>query len=74
MPKSQITVKAPATSANLGPGFDVFGLALEQPNDKVTLSLCPTGIKIKVSGKRDLPKQGIRKQRRFSRGGCLWHE
>ncbi len=50
MPLSQVTVKAPATSANLGPGFDVFGLALEQPNDKVTLSLSPAGIKIKVSG------------------------
>jgi len=49
-PLSQITVKSPATSANLGPGFDVFGLALEQPNDNVTLSLLPSGVKIKVRG------------------------
>jgi homoserine kinase len=50
MSLSQVTVKAPATTANLGPGFDVFGLALEQPNDKVTLTLIPEGIKIDVSG------------------------
>ena len=49
-PLGQIVLRAPATSANLGPGFDVFGLALEQPNDKVTLSLCASGIKIKVRG------------------------
>ncbi|MFP8957392.1 homoserine kinase [Natrialbaceae archaeon A-CW3] len=29
------TVRAPATSANLGSGFDVFGLALETPADVV---------------------------------------
>jgi len=28
-------VLAPATSANLGPGFDVFGMALERPWDVV---------------------------------------
>jgi len=28
-------IKAPATSANLGPGFDVFGLALNEPYDIV---------------------------------------
>jgi homoserine kinase len=50
MPLSQVTVKAPATTANLGPGFDVFGLALQQPSDKVTLTLIPEGIKIAVSG------------------------
>jgi homoserine kinase len=50
MPLSQVTAKAPATSANLGPGFDVFGLALEQPSDKVTLFPISKGIKIEVSG------------------------
>ena len=30
-----ITVRAPATSANLGSGFDVFGAALERPADIV---------------------------------------
>ena len=32
------TVRAPATSANLGSGFDVFGLALAEPADVVTVS------------------------------------
>ncbi|MDR2700085.1 MAG: homoserine kinase [Nitrososphaerota archaeon] len=52
MTAKQVTAKAPATSANLGPGFDVFGIALEQPNDKVTLSATAIkqGIKIQISG------------------------
>jgi homoserine kinase len=50
MPAKQVTVKAPATSANLGPGFDVFGIALEQPSDKVTLTAVNQGIKIQISG------------------------
>jgi len=50
MPLGQVAVKAPATTANLGPGFDVFGLALEQPNDKVTLTPISKGVKIEVSG------------------------
>jgi len=34
-----ITVEAPASSANLGPGFDVFALALASPMDTVSLRL-----------------------------------
>ena len=50
-PLSQVTLKTPATSANLGPGFDVFGLALKYPTDKVTLTLgTEKSVKIKVSG------------------------
>lgn len=37
--KSFVRVSAPATIANLGPGFDTFGLALDQPRDVVELSL-----------------------------------
>jgi homoserine kinase len=33
MGKDYLKVKAPATSANLGAGFDVFGIALETPFD-----------------------------------------
>ena len=29
----RVTVRVPATSANLGPGFDCFGLALELCNE-----------------------------------------
>ncbi len=49
MPK-QVIVKAPATSANLGPGFDVFGIALEHPSDKVTLTSIAQGLKLQISG------------------------
>jgi homoserine kinase len=35
----QIRVEAPASSANLGPGFDVFALALDSPRDSVRISL-----------------------------------
>ncbi|MGM0398279.1 MAG: homoserine kinase [Halobacteriota archaeon] len=32
-----VTVRAPATSANLGSGFDVFGVAFDRPADVVTV-------------------------------------
>ena len=35
----EVTVFAPATVSNLGPGFDVLGLALEGPGDRVTARL-----------------------------------
>jgi homoserine kinase len=51
MPLNQVTLKSPATSANVGPGFDVFGLALEYPTDKVTLTLSKSrDIKIRIAG------------------------
>ena len=33
-----VKVRAPSSTANLGPGFDVFGLALDAYYDEVTLS------------------------------------
>jgi len=45
-----IVVIAPASSANLGPGFDVFGLALAEPSDKVTLTQIPENVRIVISG------------------------
>ena len=33
-----VKVYAPSSTANLGPGFDVFGLALDAYYDEVTLS------------------------------------
>jgi len=35
---SEVTVKAPSSTANLGPGFDVFGLAIDAFYDTVTLT------------------------------------
>ena len=43
---SSVTVKAPSSTANLGPGFDVFGLAIDAFYDKVTISKKGKGIKI----------------------------
>jgi homoserine kinase len=50
MSLSQVTVISPATTANLGPGFDVFGLALKTPHDKVTLGVIPEDVVIEVAG------------------------
>ena len=35
---SNVTIRAPSSTANLGPGFDVFGLALNAFYDEVTLT------------------------------------
>ena len=35
---SKVTIKAPSSTANLGPGFDVFGLAIDAFYDTVTLT------------------------------------
>ena len=43
---SKITVKAPSSTANLGPGFDVFGLAIDAFYDKVTLTKTKSGVTI----------------------------
>jgi homoserine kinase len=43
---SNITVKAPSSTANLGPGFDVFGLAVDAFFDEITLTKKKSGISI----------------------------
>ena len=44
-----VLVRVPATSANLGPGFDVLGLALGL-HDEVEVAVTPAGLSIEVSG------------------------
>jgi homoserine kinase len=44
-----VRVRVPATSANLGPGFDALGLALER-YDEVTARISTGGIRVRVSG------------------------
>jgi homoserine kinase len=44
-----VTIRAPATSANLGPGFDALGLALSL-HDDVTARATSGGIKVAVTG------------------------
>ncbi len=41
-----ITVKAPSSTANLGPGFDVFGLAVDAFFDEITLTKKKSGVSI----------------------------
>lgn len=36
--RKSVTAAAPSTTANLGPGYDVFGLALDALEDRVTIS------------------------------------
>ena len=44
-----VTVEVPATSANLGPGFDCFGLALDW-REQITIAVLEHGYQIDVSG------------------------
>ena len=44
-----VTIKAPSSTANLGPGFDVFGLALNAFYDQVQITKKEKGIKIITS-------------------------
>lgn len=54
-----IDVFAPATVANLGPGYDVLGLALEAPGDTVRARRIDKGVLlVKVDGEFDLPPAG----------------
>src|SRR5262245_3405827 len=46
---SPVVARVPATSANLGPGFDSLGLALSL-HDTVTARVGGTGIRVRVSG------------------------
>ncbi|MCW2785508.1 MAG: homoserine kinase [Marmoricola sp.] len=52
-----VTVVVPATSANLGPGFDCLGLALDL-HDRLTAEVVPDGLEIEVvgEGERNLPR------------------
>lgn len=47
--RSEATVKVPATSANLGPGFDSLGIALAL-FDEVTAHVGGSGFKVEVDG------------------------
>jgi homoserine kinase len=59
--KARVTVEAPASSANLGAGFDVFAIALGRPWDRLTLKKSEKGIKLSVQGARlsEYPKKNV---------------
>jgi homoserine kinase len=52
-----VTVEAPASSANLGCGFDVFALALAEPKDRLTLQRAQSRVSLTVSGSAQLAKE-----------------
>ncbi|WP_232037978.1 homoserine kinase [Candidatus Nitrosocosmicus franklandus] len=60
---SECTTRAPASTANLGPGYDVFGLGLDALEDIVTVRIKKKSnsiknnlkIIIKGNGKKDIP-------------------
>jgi homoserine kinase len=56
-PGTSVPVEVPATSANLGPGFDCFGLALDW-RERVNLAVIEKGYQIEVSGEgaAELPR------------------
>lgn len=43
-----VTVRAPCSTANLGPGFDVFGMALDAFYDEVTVTKKPNHLELKL--------------------------
>jgi hypothetical protein len=57
VPGRSVTVEVPATSANVGPGFDCFGLALDW-RERVNLAVIEDGYRIEVSGEgaAELPR------------------
>jgi homoserine kinase len=48
-PAGPVTVQVPATSANLGPGFDSLGLALSL-HDTMQARVLPSGVEVSVTG------------------------
>jgi homoserine kinase len=54
----RVTVRVPATSANLGPGFDCFGLALDLCNEVVLDTDAAAGVSWEGEGAEELPRDG----------------
>jgi homoserine kinase len=54
----RITVRVPATSANLGPGFDCFGLALDLCNEVTVDTGGEPGVTWEGEGADELPTDG----------------
>ena len=50
MTNHKVTVRAPATSANMGPGFDCLGIALDIWNT-VTAEVGESGFEISGTGR-----------------------
>ncbi|QKJ19907.1 homoserine kinase [Microbacterium hominis] len=59
-PGRQVAVRVPATSANLGPGFDTLGLALSVYDELIVESLPEGMLEVHVEGEgaADVPRDG----------------
>ena len=57
-PGRSVLVRVPATSANLGPGFDTLGLALSVYDELVVTTLPADRLEIEVTGQgaADVPR------------------
>ncbi|MFH0904595.1 MAG: homoserine kinase, partial [Methanobacteriota archaeon] len=56
MGTDQIRVRVPATSANLGAGFDVFGIALGSPADIIEVKKSERiEIEVRGAGREHIP-------------------
>ena len=49
---NRILIKSPATSANVGPGYDIFAMALKHPHDEIEIILDESGL-IKIVVEND---------------------
>jgi homoserine kinase len=58
MGKQKVTVQVPATTANLGPGFDCLGLALDLCNTVSISASSRFQIEITGEGAQELPRDG----------------
>ena len=65
---TSVKVRAPSSTANLGPGFDVFGLALDAFYDEIILSKTNKSITtnkpwhgIRILTTDDVPKESTTK-------------
>ena len=54
----RVTARVPATSANLGPGFDCFGLALDLCNEVTVDTEAEPGVSWEGEGADELPTDG----------------
>jgi homoserine kinase len=54
----RLTARVPATSANLGPGFDCFGLALDLWNDVTIDTDAEPGVSWEGEGAEEIPADG----------------
>ena len=56
---TKVTVQVPASSANLGPGYDTLGIALSL-YDTVEVEVIRSGLEVEIFGEgaEDLPRDG----------------